>query len=66
MIGAQTFNQRRGHSYAIYGAVTTGTNWKLLTLLQQHLTISLDEYLVPPQLAAVLGFLAEPFQALLA
>lgn len=65
MVGAQAFNQRRGHPHAIYGAVTTGTNWKLLTL-QQQLNISLDEYLVPPQLPAVLGFLAEPFQAIFA
>ena len=66
MIGAQAFNQRRGHSHAIYGAVTTGTNWKLLTLQQQQLNINLDEYLVPPQLPVVLGFLAEPFQTIFA
>ncbi|HEY9858037.1 MAG TPA: hypothetical protein V6D16_00915, partial [Candidatus Obscuribacterales bacterium] len=66
MVGAQAFNQRRGHPHAIYGAVTTGTNWKLLTLQQQQLNSNLDEYLVPPQLPIVLGFLAEPFQAILA
>lgn len=64
MLGAQAFNERRGHPHAIYGAVTTGTNWKLLTLEQQQLSISLDEYLVPPQLPLVLGFLAEPFHSL--
>ncbi|MCU0565524.1 MAG: hypothetical protein MUF49_02885 [Oculatellaceae cyanobacterium Prado106] len=63
MVGAHRFNDRRGHPYPIYGAVTTGTNWKLLTLTYPHLNISLEEYLVPPQLSLVLGFLAEPFQA---
>ena len=62
MVGASRFNDRRGHPHSIYGAVTTGTNWKLLTLEQQHLNISLEEYLVPPQLAIVLGFLSRPFQ----
>ena len=64
MVGAQRFNVRQGQHYTIRGAVTTGTNWKLLLLEQQALQISLEEYLVPPQLATVLGFLAQPFQAL--
>jgi len=64
MVGAFRFNLRRGHPHQIYGAVTTGTNWKLLTLNQQQLRISLNEYLVPPQLPIVLGFLCEPFQAI--
>jgi len=65
MVGAQRFNARKGQTHSIYGAVTTGTNWKLLTLEQQQLHVSLDEYLVPPQLTSVLGFLCEPFQGLL-
>ena len=64
MVGASRFNERRGQLHMIYGAVTTGTNWKLLTLEQQQLQISLEEYLVPPQLPSVLGFLAQPFQSL--
>lgn len=64
MVGAFRFNGRRGQLHQIYGAVTTGTNWKLLTLDQQQLKISLEEYLVPPQLSSVLGFLCEPFQTL--
>lgn len=65
MVGAQRFNDRHGQYYAIRGAVTTGTNWKLLTLEHDQLSISLQEYLVPPQLDSVLGFLAQPFQSLL-
>ena len=64
MVGAQRFNARQGQHHTMWGAVTTGTNWKLLTLEQQALQISLQEYLVPPQLAIVLGFLAQPFQSL--
>ncbi len=64
MVGAQRFNQRKGQTPMIHGAVTTGTNWKLLTLQQQQLHVSLDEYLVPPQLTSVLGFLCAPFQGL--
>jgi hypothetical protein len=62
MIGAARFNQNRDRERQIYGAVTTGTNWKLLTLNRQELKISLDEYLVPPQLPLVLGFLSAPFR----
>lgn len=65
MVGAYRFNERKGQTHPIYGAVTTGTNWKLLTLDRQKLSISLEEYLVPPQLTSVLGFLSEPFQTLL-
>ncbi|HEY9884478.1 MAG TPA: hypothetical protein V6C98_12795 [Thermosynechococcaceae cyanobacterium] len=65
MVGAYRFNELKGQIYPIYGAVTTGTNWKLLTLDRQKLSISLEEYLVPPQLTSVLGFLSEPFQTLL-
>lgn len=64
MVGAQRFNQRKGQTHPVYGAVTTGTNWKLLTLEQQQLHVSLDEYFVPPQLTSVLGFLCKPFQGL--
>jgi hypothetical protein len=63
MVGAARFNERRGQLYPIYGAVTTGTNWKLLILDRQQLKISLEEYFVPSQLARILGFLAEPFQS---
>jgi hypothetical protein len=65
MVGAYRFNELKGQIYLIYRAVTTGTNWKLLTLDRQKLSISLEEYLVPPQLTSVLGFLSEPFQTLL-
>jgi len=64
MLGAYIFNEKHGATAMIYGAVTTGTNWKLLTLNQQQLNINLEEILVLPQLAEVLGFLAEPFQTI--
>jgi hypothetical protein len=62
MLGAWRFNARKGKSQQIYGAVTTGTNWRLLTLVDNQLQISLEEYLVPPQLPLILGFLSAPFQ----
>ncbi len=45
MYAAALFNQREGNSIAcIYGAVTTGTNWKFLTLEDKTASVDLDEY----------------------
>jgi len=40
MVAAQLFNQRNGDAIAsIYGAVTTGTDWKFLKLIDQTIWI---------------------------
>ena len=57
MIAAQIFNQRKGKQIStIYGVVTTGTNWKFLTLKGQIIEIDLNEYFIN-QLGKILGIL---------
>lgn len=47
MVAAQIFNERRGRSVdCIYGAVTSGTNWRFLKLLGQQAFLDRDEYYV--------------------
>lgn len=62
MVGAQLFNQRSGNeAMAIYGAVTSGTNWRFLVLRGQVVQIDLTEYFIS-QISQILGVLLEPFQ----
>jgi len=63
MVGAQRFNQQQGNSRTVYGAVTTGITWRFMTLNESLVAIDVSEYLVPPQIEAVLGRLIEPFQS---
>ncbi len=45
MIAAQLFNEREGNKVSsIYGAITTGTNWKFLKLTGNVVEINLNEY----------------------
>ncbi|NOT59694.1 MAG: hypothetical protein HOP19_05650 [Acidobacteria bacterium] len=45
MVGARVFNEREQTQVpAIYGAVTTGNNWKFLKLEGEVATIDVDEY----------------------
>lgn len=45
MFAAQTFNNRRAfEKLSIYGAVSTGTNWKFLVLEDNLVKIDLTEY----------------------
>ncbi len=47
MIAAQLFNQRNGEAIAsIYGAVTTGTDWKFLKLTDKTIWIDKRDYSV--------------------
>lgn len=62
LVGAQRLNNRQGITLPVYGAVTTGTNWKFLRLSSSVLEIDLSDYFVPPQLNQVLGILDYPFQ----
>ncbi|MCL2934136.1 MAG: hypothetical protein MGG11_18410 [Trichodesmium sp. MAG_R03] len=62
MVGAQLFNQRSGNPVkVIYGAVTTGTNWKFLTLEEKIVRIDTGEYYIK-EVDKILGIILEPFQ----
>lgn len=57
MLAAQIFNARAGSEIEpIYGAVTTGSNWKFLRLTQQTIVIDQREYYLS-ELETVLGVL---------
>ncbi|MEL6604524.1 MAG: hypothetical protein AAFP20_15010 [Cyanobacteria bacterium J06614_10] len=65
MVAAQLFNQQAGKSVeTIYGAVTTGTNWKFLTLVQKTVSIDRTEYFIN-QPDKLLGILMKPFEYVL-
>ena len=58
MVAAQIFNTRKGQEQsAIYGAVSTGTNWKFLKLQAQTIEIDLGEYYLR-DVNKILGILA--------
>ena len=62
MVAAQIFNTRKGlEQTLVYGAVSTGTNWKFIMLENQKVKIDLTEYFIT-QLNQILGILAEPFR----
>lgn len=61
MIAAQLFNEREGNNISpIYGAVTSGNNWKFLTLKHQQVEIDLTEYSLS-HLNQILGILSSGF-----
>jgi hypothetical protein len=61
MVAAQYFNQNQGSEVdRIYGAVTTGTNWKFLILEGTTLYIDPTEYYIN-QVDKILGILLQPF-----
>lgn len=58
MVGAERYNRRLGNPMeTIYGAVTTGINWKFLRLRDSKLTFDLSEYFIQ-QPDRILGLLA--------
>jgi hypothetical protein len=62
MVAAQIFNQRAGNDIElIYGVVTTGTNWKFLTLEQSTVYIDSIEYYIK-EVDKILGIFLQPFQ----
>ncbi len=66
MLAAQIFNQRVGQVIpTMYGAVTTGTNWKFLTLTdvgtELLVHIDVDEYYIN-QIELILAILLQPLQ----
>jgi hypothetical protein len=48
LLAAQLFNQQRGNAItSVYGAVTTGSNWKFLRLADTVVAVDLTEYYIP-------------------
>jgi hypothetical protein len=59
MVAAQLFNEREGNKVSsIYGAITTGTNWKFLKLTGNVVEINLNEYYLT-DIEKILKFFAE-------
>jgi hypothetical protein len=59
MVAAQLFNEREGNKISsIYGAVTTGTNWKFLKLSGHVVEIDLNEYYLT-DIEKILKFLTD-------
>ncbi len=62
MVAAQLFNQRNGDAIAsIYGAVTTGTDWKFLKLIDKTVWIDKRDYFIN-EVSQILGILTTPFK----
>jgi len=63
MVAAQLFNQRNGELIeSIYGAVTTGTDWKFLKLIDQTILIDKRDYFIN-EVSKILGILSNPFKS---
>ncbi len=63
MVAAQIFNQRNGEAIAsIYGAVTTGTDWKFLKLTDKTICIDKRGYFIS-EVIHILGILTTLFTA---
>ncbi|MCC3413170.1 MULTISPECIES: hypothetical protein [unclassified Microcoleus] len=61
MVAAQSFNQNQDTEIdRIYGAVTTGTNWKFLILEETTVYIDQIEYYIQ-DVDKILGILLQPF-----
>ncbi|BAY26717.1 hypothetical protein NIES2100_65330 [Calothrix sp. NIES-2100] len=61
MLAAQIFNQRQGNNIPkIYGAITTGTDWKFLQLADKNLSIDKRDYYIV-EINQILGILSVPF-----
>jgi len=57
MVAAQRFNEAKKQSFtAVYGTVTSGTQWRFLKLEGQTVTIDLMDYSLPP-VELILSFL---------
>jgi hypothetical protein len=63
MVAARVFNEREGNGIeAVHGAVTTGTNWRFMTLSGPTLAIDMSEYLIsePQKILGILASMATP------
>jgi hypothetical protein len=58
MVGAQAFNEQAGNPIeTVYGAVTTGTTWRFMSLSGKTLALDFNEYSIH-ELGKILGILA--------
>ena len=56
MVAAQKFNEAKGNQIpAIYGSISSGTQWRFLKLEGQTVTVDLSDYPLPP-VDQILGF----------
>jgi hypothetical protein len=63
LVAAQRFNQAQQQSIStLYGAVSSGTQWRFLKLEGNRVTIDLTDYPLPP-VEQILGFLVWMVQA---
>ena len=63
MVAAELLNLREGNPVeSICGAVTTGTNWKFLKLINTNVFIDQRDYYIN-EVNQVLGILSAPFKA---
>jgi hypothetical protein len=62
MIAARLLNEREGNPIeALYGVVTTGTDWKFLKLVEQTACIDLSDYFIK-EVDKILGILVSTLQ----
>ena len=62
MVPTQLFNQRNGEQIkSIYGAVTTGTDWKFLQLIDSTISIDKRDYFIN-EVSQILGILRMQFK----
>ena len=62
MVAVRIFNERAHEAIdPVYGAVTTGTNWKFMSLAGDTLSIDLDEYLIgePDRILGILASMTD-------
>jgi hypothetical protein len=62
MVAAQRFNQKKGLLIpAVYGCVSSGTQWRFMRLIDNCLTVDLNDYPLPPveQILSFLVWMAE-------
>jgi len=65
MVAAQIFNERVGNEInTVYGVVTSGTNWRFLTLAGAVVYVDLIEYYID-RVDKILGILLLPMSALM-
>lgn len=64
MVAAQIFNEKAGNQIkTIYGGVTSGTNWRFLTIQENTVSIDMIEYYID-RVENILGILLLPTQAI--
>jgi hypothetical protein len=62
MVAARIFNQREGHAIdTLYGAVTTGNQWKFLKLADTTAFIDTSDYFIN-EIDKILGILVSTLQ----